>query len=100
MLFDPARHETLCATSWDEAAARSGIATIVDDIVRQFDPTSLWPSHPREREPDEAAVPQPMLYNGAAGVVWALRRLQEQGAATADLDLASIAAGLHQHSRR
>lgn len=100
MLFDPARHEALCATSWDEAAARSAIATIVDDIARQFDPTSLWPSHPREREPDEAAVPQPMLYNGAAGVVWALQRLQEQGAATADLDLAAIAAGLHQHSRR
>ena len=99
MLFDPARHEPLCATPWSDAAARAAIATIVGDICRQFDPDTLWPSHPREREPGEAAVPQPMLYNGAAGVVWALQRLQEQGAATVDLDLAAIAAGLDEHSR-
>ena len=99
MLFDPARHEPLNAAPWTEAAARNAIAAIVDDVRRQFDPHTLWPSHPREREPGEALVPQPMLYNGAAGVIWALQRLKEQGAATVDLDLATIAAGLHEHSR-
>ena len=100
MLFDPARHEPLRAAAWSEAAARAAITRIVADICRQFDPRTLWPSHPREREPGEADVPQPMLYNGAAGVVWALRRLHRQGAAHVDLDLAAIVAGLHAHSRR
>lgn len=100
MLFDPARHEPLHAAPWNEAAVRSAIAAIVADIGHQFDPHTLWPSHPREREPGDAPVPQPMLYNGAAGVVWALQLLQEQGAATVDLDLGAIAAELHEHSRR
>ena len=99
MLFDPARHEPLNAAPWSEPAARDAIAAIVADIVGQFDAATLWPSHPREREPGEADMPQPMLYNGAAGVVWALQRLREQGAATVDLDLAAIVAGLHEHSR-
>jgi hypothetical protein len=100
MLFDPARHESLCAAPWNEAGARAAIAAIVEDIERQFDPLTLWPAHPREREPGDAPVPQPMLYNGAAGVVWALQRLRDQGAAAVRLDLAAIAAGLHEHSRR
>ncbi len=99
MLHDPARHEALCDVPWDEAAARAAIQSIVDDICRQFDPRQLWPSHPREREDGDAPVPQPMLYNGAAGVVWVLQRLAGQGAATVDLDLAPIVAGLHEHSR-
>ena len=99
MLHDPARHEALCETPWSEAAARDAIQHIVDDICAQFDPQTLWPSHPREREADEAQVPQPMLYNGAAGVVWALQRLRGQGVAQVALDTASIVEGLHTHSQ-
>ena len=102
MLFDPSRHEPLCDTPWDEAAARAAIRRIVDEICAQFDPHELWPSHPREREREDgdAPVPQPMLYNGAAGVIWALQRLRDQGAAPVEIDLTPIVAGLHEHSQR
>ncbi len=99
MLHDPARHEALTATPWNAAAARGAIRTITDDLCARFDPATLWPVHPRERKEGDKPVPQPMLYNGAAGVVWALQRLREQGAARVDLDLATIVAGLHEHSR-
>ena len=98
MLYDPARHEALCNTPWSEAAAHDAIQRIADDICAQFDPQTLWPSHPREREPGEADVPQPMLYNGAAGVVWSLQRLRGQGMARVALDTAPIVKGLHEHS--
>jgi hypothetical protein len=99
MLHDPARHETLTDTPWSETAARRAITAIVADTCARFDPETLWPSHPREREEGDNPLPQPMLYNGAAGVVWALLRLREQGAARVDLDLAPVIAGLHDHSR-
>ena len=100
MLFDPARHEPLDAPAWSEQRAREGIAAIVADVCGRFDPRTLWPIHPREHEPGDAGVPAPMLYNGAAGVVWALQRLQDDGMAQVDLDLASIAQALPQHSLR
>ncbi len=99
MLHDPARHEALTAAPWNEAAARRAIQAIADDLCAHFDAATLWPVHPREREDGDKPVPQPMLYNGAAGVVWALQRLREQGAARVDLDLETIVAGLHEHSR-
>ncbi|MEO6408041.1 MAG: LanC-like protein, partial [Burkholderiaceae bacterium] len=100
VLFVPARHTALDAPPWTEARAREGIATIVADICRQFDPRSLWPTHPREREPGDADVPAPMLYNGAAGAVWALQRLQDDSLAQVDLDLPAIADSLPTHSLR
>jgi len=99
VLHDPARHEALSSAPWSEAAARAAIQTIADDICAQFDTQSLWPSHPREREEGDKPVPQPMLYNGAAGVVWALQRLRDQGMARFDLELETIVAGLDAHSR-
>ena len=99
MLHDPARHEALIATPWSETAARGAIQAIADDLCARFEPATLWPSHPRERGPGEPEMPQPMLYNGAAGVVWALQRLRDRDAARVDLDLEPIVAGLHEHSR-
>jgi hypothetical protein len=100
MLHDPARHEPLVGAPWSEALARDAIRTIVDDVAAQFDPETLWPVHPRDQEPGDPPVPRPMLYDGAAGVVWALQHLKELGAAATDLDLAAIAASLPAHSRR
>lgn len=97
MLFDPARHEALVDAPWDGATARASIQAIVDDVCAQFDPATLWPTHPLELEPGEARVPQPMLYNGATGVVWTLDFLQRQGAAEVALDLKPISASLHAH---
>lgn len=99
MLHDPTRHEALTGAPWSAVAARGAIQAITDDLCAQFDPATLWPSHPREREAKDKPVPQPMLYNGAAGVVWALQRLRIQGGARVDLDLEPIVAGLHEHSR-
>lgn len=87
MLFDPARHEALVDAPWDEATASVSIQAIVSDVCARFDPATLWPTHPLESEPGEARVPQPMLYNGATGVVWTLNRLQQQRAAEVALDL-------------
>jgi Lanthionine synthetase C-like protein len=58
--------------SWDEARARRGIAAIVADAEGAFDGKG-WPVHPPDEEvtPNEAVS----LYLGAAGVIWALRRL-------------------------
>jgi hypothetical protein len=100
MLHDPARHEPLTATPWHEGEARRTIQAIADDVCARFVPATLWPSHPREREEGDKPVPQPMLYNGAAGVVWALQRLRDQHMARVDLDMEGIVAGLHEHSRR
>ena len=100
MLFDPARHAALDAPAWSEARARAGIEAIVADICVHFDPATLWPTHPREREPGDADVPAPMLYNCAAGVVWALQRLHGDGMAQVDLDLPAIVDALPAHSLR
>jgi hypothetical protein len=100
VLHDPARHEALSGAAWDEAAARSAIQAIVDDVCVQYDPAALWPVHPREREDGEPQMPRPMLYNGAAGVVWALERLRSAGAAEVALDTRPIVDGLHEHSDR
>ena len=99
MLHDPARHEALTTAPWDETTARGAIQAIADDLCARFDPLTLWPSHPREREEGDKPVPQPMLYNGAAGVAWALQRLRDRGMVRVDLDLARIVAGLDAHSR-
>lgn len=100
MLHIPERHEPLRSGVWDERAARSAIQRIVADICVHFDPETLWPIHPREREEGEALVPQPMLYNGAAGVVWALQQLAARGEAEVGLDLAPVIDGLAGHSLR
>ncbi len=100
MLHDPARHEALTTAPWDEAAARSAIQAIADDVCARFDPATLWPSHPLEREEGDKPLPQPTLYNGAAGVIWALQRLRDRGAARVDLEFEPVVAGLHEHSRR
>jgi Lanthionine synthetase C-like protein len=100
MLHDPARHEALGGAPWSDAAARSAIQSIADDVCARFDPATLWPVHPREREEGDKPVPQPMLYNGAAGVLWALGRLRTFGAADVALNITPIVDGLHEHSAR
>lgn len=82
MLHDPARHEPLRMTEWDASRARAAIDWIVQDTVRAFAPGRGWPLHPMDvgggDDPNEPATP---LYFGAAGVIWAMRYLQEVGAA-------------------
>lgn len=73
-LYEPARHEPLTATPWDEGRVRSQIEAIVEEAEAALRAHGRWPPHPlddRAGLPDELAT----LWLGAAGVVWALRDL-------------------------
>ena len=94
MLFDPKRHEALAAESWDETAARAWIARYAEDAQRTFSRERLWPTHPNDGGNDIADTPCPMLYFGAAGVIWALDRLARAGAITPTVDFAPVVAEL------
>ena len=78
-LFEPDRHETLIAAPWDEACARDAIARIVAETHAAFSEDRLWPIHPFDISPERPPDCLKMLYNGAAGTIWALHRLDEKG---------------------
>ncbi len=81
VLFDPQRHEPCADASWDEASARAWIARYADDAQRTFSPEQLWPAHLLDTDGEDAgAVIFPMIYFGAAGVIWALDHLARAGA--------------------
>jgi hypothetical protein len=94
MLFMPERHSALDAAPWDEALARAAIQAIVDDACERFDPRTLWPPHPGDADEGHADRPLTQLYCGAAGVVWALEHLREQGAANVSFDARAAVDGL------
>ena len=78
-LFESARHETLIDTAWDEARAQGAIARIVAGTNAAFSDDGLWPIHPFDVSPERPPDCLKMLYNGAAGTIWALHRLDTQG---------------------
>jgi hypothetical protein len=90
-LFDPARHEPLTQTGWDEARARSALAA---DTEAAYDPRGFWPSHPLD-----GRTPSTTLYNGATGVVWAIDWLRAEGAAEPTRDYADLALALVARNR-
>jgi len=94
MLYDPQRHETLTARTWDEAAARDWIARYGDDARRNFSDDRLWPTHPRDAESDFGTNPSPRLDLGAAGVIWALDHLGRVGAIAPPADFSPVVAEL------
>lgn len=82
MLFEPARHEALQTSAWDEHRVRAAIAAIVRDTEAAQVPGRGWPMHPNDLDAGEdPQQPNPSFYFGAAGVVWALRYLDRIGAA-------------------
>jgi hypothetical protein len=88
MLFDPERHEPLADVAWSEAATRAWIVRYANDAQAAFSPERLWKTHPRDAGNDIADTPCPMLYFGAAGVIWALDRLASAGAIKPTIDFA------------
>lgn len=80
MIHDPARHEALTDTAWDEARARAVIEAIAADVEAAFDEQVLWPSHPLDGGMSGPGGDR-CLYQGAAGVIWAQVYLAEQGMA-------------------
>ena len=88
-LFDPARHEPLVQTAWDEGRARSAIAAIVEDTQGAIGASGTWPWHPRDA--DSPTEPEhKSLYLGAAGVLWALWHLERRGVARLRIDTAKL----------
>ena len=79
MLISEDRHEPVTAQPWDESRAREAVQRIVEDTERHFSPLTLWPMHPLDSKDPSPSYP---LYMGACGVIWALRYLQAQGAAS------------------
>lgn len=97
-LFDPARHQPLDPRPWDAAAARAAVRAIAAAALRAFDGDG-WPAHPLD-EPPTPRTRYAMLYFGAGGVIWALRRLAELGAIDrSPRDFASYVASLAARNR-
>jgi hypothetical protein len=96
MLYDPPSHEPLTARPWDEGRVRSAIAAIAADTEGAFDADELWPAHPADLS--DGPLPRvSTVYLGAAGVIWALDRLQRSGLTDLRRDWAAVATGLYEH---
>ncbi|MBZ8139844.1 lanthionine synthetase [Rubrivivax gelatinosus] len=78
--LDPARHEPLAAT-WNEAAARAAVRRIAAETLASADAAG-WPVHPQD-DPKAPGEHRHRLYDGAGGVIWALRHLAHEGAIAA-----------------
>lgn len=97
MLYQAERHEPLAAIPWDAARAQAWIAHIVAETEAHADPQRHWPLHPRDIEPGDVVGPVVTpLYHGAAGVIWALHRLQDLGAARLARSLWDSSGGLDE----
>ena len=92
MLFDPAAHEPLTQAAWSETSVREAVAAIAADAETAFDPERLWPPHPMDDLEESKQLTA--LYLGAAGVVWALDRLERVGAVELARDWTDVAASL------
>jgi hypothetical protein len=86
MLFDPDRHEALCATAWDESLAGEAVRSIVADVEQNGLEDGAWPVHPLDDESRSRRHGFSSLYRGSAGVLWALSYLQREGAIELRLD--------------
>lgn len=82
MLFEPDRHVPLAGVAWDADRARDAIHAIVADLEASRRANGSWPAHPLDDEGEEPATGFQSLYLGAAGTLWALWYLRQQGAAT------------------
>jgi hypothetical protein len=78
VLYDPGAHEPLIGEPWNVEQVRAAIRAIVADAETAFD--DGWPSHPTDQDDDLPAGRRlRSVYLGGAGVVDALRRLEERG---------------------
>ena len=78
MLFSPEAHEAVTGEPWSADAARTAIAAIVADAESAFD--DGWPAHPQDVvEGEDPSTRLRTLYEGGAGVVEALHRLERRG---------------------
>ena len=78
MLFEPDRHEALCAADWDASRAREAIRTIVDDIDCNRFVEGHWPVHPLDEEGDTPRTGFKGIYLGTAGNGYAFLKLYQR----------------------
>lgn len=89
MLYRPEDFEPVTEEVWDETQMRQAIGRIVSDADEAYRRQPLWPPPPDS--PVASGRPEPSLYAGAPGVLWALDALQRRGHAASALDLPAIA---------
>ncbi len=99
-LYTDERHEALTSTPWDETRARDAIAGIAAGAHAAFSEDGLWPIHPFDVSPERPPDCLKMLYNGAAGAIWALHRLGELGYAPPPRDYRPTLSSLAARHRR
>ena len=98
MLYRAEDFEPLVDERWDAARAREGIREIVADADAALrGPKLLWPADPWDSW--RATSPLKDIYCGAAGVLWALADLREQGHAETSLDLGVLALSALERQR-
>ena len=98
-LYEAQRHERLIDMPWDEARTRATIEQIAADAHRAFSAEGLWPIHPFDLSPERPPDSLKTLYYGAAGVIWALKYLDERGAIALKRDYLPTVRELIQRSR-
>lgn len=76
MLHDPARHEALISSHWNEASARDRLRRLAQTLANQYSDEHLWPEHPDDVD-WSPKVPMTSVFWGAAGTAWALLTLRE-----------------------
>ena len=97
-MFDPDRHEPLTARPWNEDEVRREISFIAQEAQAAFEGNDLWPTHPLD-EPPDPQTRYSMLYMGAGGVIWGLRRLADRGFTGHDARLEAIVPTLVSRNR-
>ncbi|HEY7397010.1 MAG TPA: LanC-like protein [Gaiellaceae bacterium] len=93
-LYDPAAHEPLTDSPWDEDAVQQHVDAIVADAESALRDGG-WPNHPLDDAVPGEPLPETLscLYLGAAGMIWALHALGSR------LDLATLASGALERYR-
>ncbi len=99
-VWSPGRHEALGHSKWDASLARSHINSIVRDAVDTYKRNGGWPVDPRDLMDDMPSDQANCLYYGAAGNVWALRKLEKVLQYQLPLDLTEAAYRVYEVSQK
>lgn len=86
MLYSPESHEPLESRPWDPDVALTAIREIAADCEASFE-SLHWPVHPRD---DEGDGPFTTVYEGSAGVIYALDLLVRRGLTNATRDYVPV----------
>lgn len=98
MLYRPEEFEPLVEERWNEERIRAGIREIVENVQEALRGRALlWPAEEWDRW--RATSPLKNLYNGAAGVLWALADLRDRGHAEPQVALDALALGALERYR-